>query len=319
MGSLIRKPKHGSMEWLRVRHRNEDGYPVISASDAAAVHGEHRFKTMHQLFAEKLATDPAVSETNEAMERGNRLEPTIRQWAADKLDTRLCEPEFMYAVESGICQMIATLDAVDEWSYDNNNAWPSLVVEIKTYNREWDGVLPRYWYWQGVQQAICAKVNSITWAVFDSTLSLNLYVQEITEDEKLRHIDAVHKFCWWLSIGEPDPEWPVSYNDVSVLYPQATDRSVDLTANAHLFTELADIQFQIKELETIEAELKGKIGTLLGDAEIGTVNGSTAVTWKNQSRSSFDSKGFAKDHPELAAKYTKSSTFRVLRAKGDKQ
>lgn len=319
MGSLIRKPKHGSMEWLRVRHRNEDGYPVISASDAAAVHGEHRFKTMHQLFAEKLATDPAVSETNEAMERGNRLEPTIRQWAADKLDTRLCEPEFMYAVESGICQMIATLDAVDEWSYDNNNAWPSLVVEIKTYNREWDGVLPRYWYWQGVQQAICAKVNSITWAVFDSTLSLNLYVQEITEDEKLRHIDAVHKFCWWLSIGEPDPEWPVSYNDVSVLYPQATDRSVDLTANAHLFTELADIQFQIKELGTIEAELKGKIGTLLGDAEVGTVNGSTAVTWKNQSRSSFDSKGFAKDHPELAAKYTKSSTFRVLRAKGDKQ
>lgn len=318
MGSLIRKPKHGSIEWLRVRHRNEDGYPVISASDAAAVHGEHRFRTMHQLFAEKLLPEPQQSATNEAMERGNRLEPVIRDWAADRLDTRLCEPQFMYAVESGICQMVATLDAVDEWSYDNNNAWPALVVEIKTYNREWDGNLPRYWYWQGVQQAICAKVNSITWAVFDSTLSLHLVEQEVTEDEKTAHIQAVHDFCWWLSVGEPNPEWPVSYNDVVAMYPQANPTTVDLTANAHLFGELADVQFQIKELETIEAELKGKIGALLGDAETGTVNGATAVTWKNQSRSSFDSKAFGKDHPELLAQYTKSSTYRVLRTKGEK-
>lgn len=317
MGSMIRKPKHGSPEWLRVRHRNEDGYPVISASDAAAVHGEHRFKTMHQLFAEKLAADPPVSQTNDAMERGNRLEPTIRDWAGDKLDTRLCEPQFMYAVESGVCQMIATLDAVDEFSYEQSQ-YPQLVVEIKTYNREWDGNLPRYWYWQGVQQAICAKVNSITWAVFDATLSLHLHVQEVSEEEKTAHIQAVQDFCWWLSVGEPNPEWPVSYNDVVAMYPEANPKSVDLTSNSHLFSELADIQFQIKELQSIEAELKGKIGALLGDAEVGTVNGATIVTWKNQSRSSFDSKAFGNDHPDLLAKYTKSSTFRVLRPKGER-
>ena len=317
MGSMIRKPKHGSPEWLRVRHRNEDGYPVISASDAAAVHGEHRFKTMHQLFAEKLAADPPVSQTNEAMERGNRLEPVIRDWAGDRLDTRLCEPQFMYAVESGVCQMIATLDAVDEFSYEQSQ-YPQIVVEIKTYNREWDGNLPRYWYWQGVQQAICAKVNSITWAVFDATLSLHLHVQEVSEEEKTAHIQAVQDFCWWLSVGEPNPEWPVSYNDVVAMYPQANAKSVDLTANSHLFSELADIQFQIKELQSIEAELKGKIGALLGDAEVGTVNGATIVTWKNQSRSSFDSKAFGSDHPDLLAKYTKSSTFRVLRPKGER-
>jgi len=314
---MIRKPKHGSPEWLRVRHRNEDGYPVISASDAAAVHGEHRFKTMHQLFAEKLAADPPVSQTNEAMERGNRLEPVIRDWAGDRLDTRLCEPQFMYAVESGVCQMIATLDAVDEFSYEQSQ-YPQIVVEIKTYNREWDGNLPRYWYWQGVQQAICAKVNSITWAVFDATLSLHLHVQEVSEEEKTAHIQAVQDFCWWLSVGEPNPEWPVSYNDVVAMYPQANAKSVDLTANSHLFSELADIQFQIKELQSIEAELKGKIGALLGDAEVGTVNGATIVTWKNQSRSSFDSKAFGSDHPDLLAKYTKSSTFRVLRPKGER-
>jgi predicted phage-related endonuclease len=318
MGHVIYKPQHGSLEWLRLRHRTEDGHAVVAASEAAAVHGEHRFKTRHELFAEKIAAEPTVTETNEAMDRGNRLEPTIRQWAADKLDTRLVEPSFMYMVDSSQYAMVATLDAVDEYSYEQNAATPRLVVEIKTYNRQWDGVLPRYWYWQGVQQAICANVDSITWAIFDSTLTLNLFVQNVSHDEKMAHIQAVQEFLWWVQVGEPNPEWPVSYNDVAEMYPTATAKTVDLTAHAHVFSELADVQFQIKELQTIETELKGKIGSLLGNAETGIVNGATIVTWKNQSRSSFDSKGFSKDHPGLAEKYTKSGTYRVLRTKGER-
>lgn len=318
MGNLIRKPRHGSTEWLMLRHRNENGDPVISASDAAAVHGEHRFKTRHQLFAEKLLPEPPVSITNEAMDRGNRLEPTIRNWAGDKLDTRLVEPSYMYAIEHDGCPVIATLDAIDEWSYENDPTNPKLVVEIKTYNREWDGVLPRYWYWQGVQQALCANVSAITWAVFDSTLSLHLYDQEVSQDEKLEHIRAVQDFVFWLRIGEPNPEWPASYDDIQTTFPEARGEVVDITAHAHLLSELRDVQFQKKELGVIEDELKAKIAVLLGDADTGVVDGEPVVTWKNQSRSSFDSKGFAKDHPDLADKYNKSSTFRVLRVKGDK-
>jgi len=318
MGHLIYKPTHGSLEWLRVRHRTEDGYPVVAASEAAAVHGEHRFKTRHELFAEKVADEPVVTETNEAMDRGNRLEPTIRQWAADKLDTRLVEPSFMYMVDSSQYAMVATLDAVDEYSYEESAVQPRLVVEIKTYSRPWDGVLPRYWYWQGVQQAICANVESITWAVFDSTLTLHIHVQNVTSDEKTTHIQAVQEFLWWVNVGEPNPDWPVSYSDVVQMYPDANPKTVDLTAHAHILSELADVQFQMKELSAIEQELKGRLGSLLGDAETGTVDGATVVTWKNQSRSSFDSKGFSKDHPDLVEKYTKTSTFRVLRTKGDK-
>lgn len=318
MGNLIPKPEHGSMEWLRIRHRDEDGRAVISASDAAAVHGEHRFKTRHQLFAEKQAPEPVVSITNAAMERGNRLEPTIRDWAADRLGVRLVEPRYMYAIENDTAPMIATLDAVDEWSYENNPEKPAVVVEIKTYNREWDGVLPRYWYWQGVQQALCANVDMITWAVFDSTLSLHLYEQAVSQDEKLEHIRAVQEFVFWLSIGEPNPEWPATYDDIVSTYPEASGSTADISGYAHLLSELKDVQFQKKELATIEDELKAKIAGLLGDADTGLVDGTAMVTWKNQSRSSFDSKRFAADHPDLAEAYTKSSTFRVLRVKGEK-
>jgi predicted phage-related endonuclease len=81
---------------------------------------------------------------------------------------------------------------------------------------------------------------------------------------------------------------------------------------------LKDVQARKKELSAIEDELKAKIAGLLGDADTGTVNGDTVVTWKNQSRTSFDSKRFSADHPDLAEEYTKSSTFRVLRVKGEK-
>ena len=78
------------------------------------------------------------------------------------------------------------------------------------------------------------------------------------------------------------------------------------------------VQFQLKELGSIESELKGKIASLLGHSSTGIVNGATAVTWKNQSRTSFDNKRFASEHPELVNEYTKTSTFRVMRLKGDK-
>jgi predicted phage-related endonuclease len=52
---------------------------------------------------------------------------------------------------------------------------------------------------------------------------------------------------------------------------------------------------------------------LLGDAEYGTVNGTTVVTWKNQKRTTFDAKAFEDEHPALYAKFKKETTLRAMR------
>ena len=48
-----------------------------------------------------------------------------------------------------------------------------------------DGVffvcLPDYWRIQGIQQAICADVNQILWAVFDPSMILHIHVQHIMD------------------------------------------------------------------------------------------------------------------------------------------
>jgi len=76
----IDKPKHGSQDWLNARWRNDEGLARISASVAAAVYDKHNYTTGGDLAVELLAERaPEPKEQNAAMDRGNRLEPFIRQ------------------------------------------------------------------------------------------------------------------------------------------------------------------------------------------------------------------------------------------------
>jgi hypothetical protein len=143
----IPKPQHGSQDWLNARWQGPNGKRV-TASVAAAVHGEHRFTTPADLAAELLASAPPVpKEQNNAMRRGTAFEPVIMAMASQDLNVTITEPQDLYCFESDGARMMATMDGKD---------LSGQFYEIKTSNKRWTGELPRYWYWQGVQQAICA-------------------------------------------------------------------------------------------------------------------------------------------------------------------
>lgn len=318
--NTIPKPEHGSIEWLRLRQRDETGYPVVSASEAAAVHGEHRYKTKWSLAYDKLAAEPEVTETNRAMERGNRLEPVILQWVADEIGEQIVTPEVMYTVTSGGASLIATLDGIVG---DEQN--PDRVVEIKTYNRQWDesadidgrGPLPSYWFWQGVHQAACTGVKEILWGIFDSTLDLHLYTQVIEEGIVGKHIGRVSDFCKHIATGIIPDEWEHTYDDIAKTLPVDEEpRAID--DHEALLSQLRQVQAEKKEVTAREDELKAELGLALDGSTTGTIGGSVAVTWKQQSRSGFDQKRFASEHPELYSQYKTSNTFRVLRLTGGK-
>ena len=313
----ITKPPHGSIEWLRLRQRDETGYPVVSASEAAAVHSEHRFKTKWALAYDKLAEEPEVTETNRAMERGTRLEPVILQWVADEIGEQVYAPEVMYSVTSGGASLIATLDGIVGEQDD-----PKRIIEIKTYNRQWDedadidgyGPLPAYWFWQGVHQAACAGVDEVLWGIFDSTLDLHLYTQRMEGSIIGKHVGRVSDFCRHIASGNIPSEWEHTYDDVSKTLAVA-DEPQELDGHESLLSQLVAVQLEKKELSVREDELKAEIALALDGATTGTIDGNVAVTWKQQSRSGFDQKRFASEHPELYSQYKTSNTFRVLRLK----
>ena len=126
----IPKPAHGSVEWLRAR-KWRNGETLVAASDCAAVHGEHRFKTMAQLAVELLdSADPVPTAPNAAMERGNRLEPVLLHWVSEELGQRVSSPDRMF----GYGRLVATLDGLTAGGD---------IVECKTTVKRFDGVLPR--------------------------------------------------------------------------------------------------------------------------------------------------------------------------------
>lgn len=316
MRETVRKPKHGSDEWLMLRHRDRDGFAIVAASEAAAVHGEHKYISKYGLAVAKMADLPVAAEANRAMDRGNRLEPVLLSWLGDELGIQLSEPKVMYAMyEHGL---IATLDGIDTGSCLSDATSPVVVAEIKTFNREWRGQLPRHWYWQGVQQAICAGVNQIAWGVFDSTLDLHVHLQDVSDDEKLEHIYAVRSFLEMVHANEIPAEWPASYDEISSMYPTSNGDTVDVTEHASVFERLREVQATKKLLAEEEELLKVTVGQVLGTNEIGTVNGNQVVSWKPQSRKSFDSKRFQAEHKDLYDQYQTSSSFRVMRFKGEK-
>lgn len=312
----VRKPEHGSDDWLMLRHRDPEGGAIVSASEAAAVHGEHKYITKYGLAVAKMADTPVRTEGNRAMDRGVRLEGVLLEWLGDELGIQLSEPKVMYAAyEHG---MICTLDGIDRGSCLTDASNPAIVAEIKTYNREWDGVLPRHWYWQGVHQAICTGVGRIHWGVFDSRLDLHVHVQEVSDGEKAEHAERVREFLAYVRTGDIPTEWPATYDEISSLYPTSNGEACDLSEQTELFARLRDVQAAKKLAAEEEEELKVAIGQLLGSCEVGLVNGNQVVSWKPQTRKSFDSKRFQAEHKDLYDQYQTSSSFRVMRFKGEK-
>jgi putative phage-type endonuclease len=61
------------------------------------------------------------------------------------------------------------------------------------------------------------------------------------------------------------------------------------------------------------ADIDAQLMSLLGDAEVATVDGHHPFSWRAGSRTSLDTKALAAAHPDIAAQFQKTSHFRTLR------
>lgn len=304
----IDKPEHGSQEWLEVRWKDKnDGCRRISASVAAAVHNEHPYTSSADLAAELLADyAPKPQPPSKAMERGNRLEPVLLEWVSFN-GNNVITPFEMYCYDEGDCKLIATLDGIDR--YGN-------VYEVKTTRKTFNDELPRHWYWQGVQQAICADVDRITWVVFDGTLDLKMHQQIVTSDEKRIHIEACREFLNAINMGVTPDTVRASYDFIQNVYPESEPTKVHIGIEGkELVDKLIAVKHNIAEFEKMQDEIQARLGELLKEHEVGTFDGEEIVSWKKMTRDSLDTKALGEAHPALVSKYRKITTYRVMKTK----
>jgi len=299
----IAKPVHGSLEWLHTRHRNAQGKCIVGASEVATVMGCNPYENIGDLAVRKLL-DPVVSAPNEAMTRGNLLEPSIVAYATLELGIELICPDVMYAHN----RIISTLDA------RGTGANESIVVEAKS-NNHWAlaSELPQSWYWQAQAQMFCTGVDEITFAILDRHQRFGLdYVQRDNAMIEMMQ-DHVGLFCEAIDHEELPDEVMLTAPQVQLLFPKA-EGEIALDNNAlALINEWGALKEALKDLEGKEKAIKDELADMMRGNEFATIDGYRVLSYKAQSAKRFDSKALLLAQPHLEKEYTTTSTFRVMR------
>ena len=100
---------------------------------------------------------------------------------------------------------------------------------------------------------------------------------------------------------------------LKTIYAESDDSVCDLTAFSANIKQYMELKKQIKELEELADEAANKIKEFMGCSGGGECD-SFKVSWKSQTRRTFDSKRFTKENPDVdLSGYYKETNARVFR------
>lgn len=296
-------------KWLEIRRES------IGGSDAGALLGLNPFKSPYALWAEK--TGKAIPEDisdKEAVRLGNDLEEYVAQ-------------RFTEATGKKVRRCNAIIKNTD---YPFAHANPDRLIvgedaglEIKTTS-SWEtlkkcreGKFPDTWYAQCVHYMLVTGAKK--WYLAVLCFGHGFFWFEIERDDAEIAALAKAESEFWGKVKN-DIAPPVDGMDsttgaIKAVFPQSrSGMSVDLTPMMAEIAAWRATKAQIKTLEAQLTEQQNRICTYMGQAESG-ICGDHKVSWKTQTRRTFDTKRFAADHPhislEMYYKTTESRPFKL--------
>ena len=298
-------------EWLALRHK------YIGGSDAAAVVGMNAWVSPYTLWAEKTGRLPGF-EGNLATEVGTYLEEFVAQKFAQETGKRVRKSnqswfndQYPWAI-ANIDREIVGEDAGLEIKTTSE-------LNLKKFK---GGEYPANYYVQIVHYLAVTGKQRWYLAVLIGNREFKWFTIERDEDEINALMDAEREFKLCVDNDTPPiADGSSSTADtLTTLYPNSTDDAIGIGT----FENDLDDYFRLKEqLEKITETIDGianRIKAHLQECERGEGE-KYKVSWKTQTRSTFDSKKFIADHPELdVSKYFKTSNtrpFRVTEKKGN--
>jgi hypothetical protein len=73
------------------------------------------------------------------------------------------------------------------------------------------------------------------------------------------------------------------------------------------------LRAQLADLEALEAIHKARLTESLGDAQAATIGGAIVLTYRSHERTNIDLARLRREHPDIAAELSATSSVRVLR------
>lgn len=302
---MITKIKTASHEeWLELRSH------YIGGSDAAAVVGLNAYASPYSLWAEKTGRVPGFA-GNLACEVGTYLEEFVAQKFAQETGkkVRKCNQSFLnsqypFAIANIDREIIGEDAGLEIKTTDSLN--------LKKFK---GGEYPANYYAQMVHYLAVTGKQRWYLAVLIGNKEFKWFTIERDEAEIAALMTAEADF-WELVKTDTPPAvdgTQATSEALKAIYTESDDSICDLTAYSENIRQYIDLKKQIKELEEIAEEAANKIKEFMGESGGGECDG-FKVSWKSQTRRTFDSKRFAKENPDVdLSGYYKESNARVFR------
>jgi putative phage-type endonuclease len=296
-------------EWLEKRRCG------IGGSDASSIVNMSPFRSRASVYIDKLHSNDYEECKNESfrMDLGNKLEDFVAR-------------EFMLRTGKKVRNVNGILQN-DKYPFaianiDRYVFGEKAILECKVTNsfqkKEWEKQVPIHY------QIQCLHYMAVTGASCCYVAALigneDFVIHKLDRDEELITylMEEEEKFWKEYILGDkvPIPDGSEDYSRIlRNKYKNPKSESIILFMKEEKISRYDEVLKLIKELDLEKKYIEQVIQSEMGDYEVAFV-GDRKITWKNQSRSSFDTKRFKAENPEVASGYLKSSTSRVFRVHG---
>ena len=294
-------------EWLELRKKS------IGGSDSAACVGMNQWSSEITLYAEKKGlSKPKI--TSEAMREGTDLEAYVAERFCEQEGKKVRNDFMMYADDE--CDFI-TANIDRRVVGENAGLECKLMGSFNGYNLE-DGEIPSHYFCQVQHYMMVMGFDYMYLAIL--VLQRGLYVIKIPrDDEFIKQLREAEIRFWRTNVERdivPEPDGSdAALGTLKELYPVPVKNSeIAIPGLDHLIKDYKAYSELESEYKDKKAKVQAQICARLGDNEVG-VGLDYGCSWKQQSKTSIDTKRLKAEMPAVYAKYSKTSDYRVFRTR----
>lgn len=295
-------------EWLWNRKKG------IGGSDASAILGFNPWKSAFELYIDK-TSDQVEEIDNEAIHWGNVLEDVVAEEFTRRTGKKVRrrnqtfrhpEYDFMHAnIDRDVVGERALLECkttnafnADQW--EGEHVPPAYICQLQHYMAVLD--------YEKAYIAVLIGGQKFVW-------------KEVERDDEFIELMIEQEKHFWNEhvLKEVPPEIDGSKSASELLnkmYPEDNGEMVMLQSDdAEMLIEaIESIKSDVKEKQKLQKEYENKLKLMIGEAETG-VTPRFEVKHKAYERNLLDTKALRKELPDIAEKYTKTSSYRRLTIK----
>ena len=290
-------------QWLEERRTG------IGGSDVAGILGVSKWSSPMDVYLSKIGQADELAESP-AMRWGTLLEAAIRDEFARVMGVEVQQCGMIRSELHPF--MIANVDGL---------VGDSEILECKTA-RSADGwgeagtnEIPVYYITQVMHYLAVTGRELAHVAVLIAGSDFRTYVVERDEAFIEDLIEAERAF-WFDHVIPRIPPDPVNAEDAKKIWPQDCGMSLEVDEPVKVKVSLLkEAKLDLKAAEERVAFFEDEIRLAFGEYAALTWHGDVIATYKSQSSNRIDTTALKSEMPDVAAKYTKQSSTRVLRIK----